>query len=816
MELEERVFTAEQREELAEKGLALPDGSYPIENKQDLRNAIQAFGRAKNPGAVKKHIIKRAKALGATDMMPEDWQESLEEANTLGTMMKMIAAGDKDDAIIAKMVSEGMDEAEAKTLLAKMKKSRQKMMESPDAIQIIEAVGDKAGREWDVVLIEEGLSENGRYYPAETLKAAVGLFQGVPSFADHAGDTDRGRPERSIRDKVGVFANPQYGQWQVGGRLIEGIKARFKVVAGWLREALLEAQEAGEPGFYGFSINASGKVDRRQNAGKWVEWVEAITEVTSVDVVTLPAAGGQIVRLVASKRTTIGENEMEESDIKRLMQEATQAAVEPLQAELKALKEVKLLPEDDLKKQLAELKEVQRKADQERKFERTLAETRLSEMGKARTRQRLTELTERRDATDEEITTIVKEAVGYEAALAPQHAPPVGPRIKTGDAPADKYVKALEGMFAGEDIDGVPRFRTIRESYCRWTGRDAFEVSPFEIHRELVRGRYDSAIDHRRLQESLTTADWTDIYGDVMYKRLIKTYREGPYNLWRQLCSEIIDVPDFMTQHWVRIGGYADLSAVAESGTYPQLTTPGDEEVEFAISKRGGQDDLTFEAIINDKVGTIRRIPVSMGRAASRTLFKFVMNLITTDNPTMDYDAAALYTGHGNAGTTALSLAGLNTTIIAMRDQTAYGESAEILGARNYPKFLIVPNELEMRAKRIVDPSDSYLAMILDSDAASADDGLGIDPQSFKGKGIIIVVYDQLTNAKDWWLVANPAEVPTVVMGFLNGQQEPELFVQDQPTVGSVYTADKISYKVRHIYGGDVIDHRSFYYQDVA
>ena len=45
---------------------------------------------------------------------------------------------------------------------------------------------------------------------------------------------------------------------------------------------------------------------------------------------------------------------------------------------------------------------------------------------------------------------------------------------------------------------------------------------------------------------------------------------------------------------------------------------------------------------------------------------------------------------------------------------------------------------------------------------------------------------------------------------------EPELFTQDQANVGSAFTADKISYKVRHVFGGEVQEHRSFYRQVVA
>ena len=66
-------FSESQRDKLAKKGHALPDGSYPIRNKSDLQNAIQAIGRAKNYDRAKAHITKRAKALSETDMLPERW-----------------------------------------------------------------------------------------------------------------------------------------------------------------------------------------------------------------------------------------------------------------------------------------------------------------------------------------------------------------------------------------------------------------------------------------------------------------------------------------------------------------------------------------------------------------------------------------------------------------------------------------------------------------------------------------------------------------------------------------------------------------------
>lgn len=68
-----RAYNEESRMDMAKRGMALPDGSYPIKDEADLRNAIQAYGRAKDKEAAKAHIIKRAMSLGKEDLIPENW-----------------------------------------------------------------------------------------------------------------------------------------------------------------------------------------------------------------------------------------------------------------------------------------------------------------------------------------------------------------------------------------------------------------------------------------------------------------------------------------------------------------------------------------------------------------------------------------------------------------------------------------------------------------------------------------------------------------------------------------------------------------------
>ena len=75
-----REFSGKERSNLADKGATMPDGSYPIKNTVDIKNAVKAIGCAKNPGAVKRHISRRARALGCTDLLPEDWSGSTKRA----------------------------------------------------------------------------------------------------------------------------------------------------------------------------------------------------------------------------------------------------------------------------------------------------------------------------------------------------------------------------------------------------------------------------------------------------------------------------------------------------------------------------------------------------------------------------------------------------------------------------------------------------------------------------------------------------------------------------------------------------------------
>lgn len=74
-------YSAEELRSMLGRGQAFRNAngqpSYPIGDKEDLSNAIHAVGRGgASHDAIRAYIIRRAKALGASDMIPDNWSSS--------------------------------------------------------------------------------------------------------------------------------------------------------------------------------------------------------------------------------------------------------------------------------------------------------------------------------------------------------------------------------------------------------------------------------------------------------------------------------------------------------------------------------------------------------------------------------------------------------------------------------------------------------------------------------------------------------------------------------------------------------------------
>jgi hypothetical protein len=354
-----------------------------------------------------------------------------------------------------------------------------------------------------------------------------------------------------------------------------------------------------------------------------------------------------------------------------------------------------------------------------------------------------------------------------------------GSAIKPIKAGSDEY-KAIAKVGNGD----VAPFRSIKEAYIQATG----DVN--------VTGMKKNS---KRLLFSLETTDWANILANTLNRQLVKDYSMLNLDTWRPFV-DITSPKDFRLQTRVRYGGYGNLPGVNEGAPYLGLTSPTDEAATYTPTKRGGTEDVTLEMIKNDDVGAIVKIPVRMARAAGQTLHEFVYDFLRPGvNPTI-YDALALYyASHANVGSSALDSAYLLASRLRMLKQTQADNSKRI---GIVPGFLLVPSDLEKTAYE--------LCALQAGQYTAYGAGAGLPNTFIQEQGIQPIRVDYWTDATDWVLVAKRTSGVGLEIGFLDGQEVPELLVSDIPNVGSWFTNDKTTYKIRHIYGGGILDYRFF------
>lgn len=91
-------FSHSERKDLAKKGEAMPNGKYPIRNRQDLKDAIKLSGASDMPKEkVKAWIKKRAKELGLESELPEEWKSKEVEKTMDCNDANAICKEDLDD-----------------------------------------------------------------------------------------------------------------------------------------------------------------------------------------------------------------------------------------------------------------------------------------------------------------------------------------------------------------------------------------------------------------------------------------------------------------------------------------------------------------------------------------------------------------------------------------------------------------------------------------------------------------------------------------------------------------------------------------------
>lgn len=172
-----------------------------------------------------------------------------------------------------------------------------------------------------VKLIRPGWGSSG-YYPTSTLERDAAIFEGARMFWNHPRPSeDAERPERDLNDLAAVVQNVHFEESGASGA---GIYGDAKVFSPY-RERVEELAP-----YIGVSILASGQGTKGEAEGKKGLIIEAITHARSVDFVTQPGAGGEILSLFESAPLSDAGEEVNDVEMKE-----AQARIDELTDELK-------------------------------------------------------------------------------------------------------------------------------------------------------------------------------------------------------------------------------------------------------------------------------------------------------------------------------------------------------------------------------------------------------------------------------------------------------------------------------------------------
>ena len=729
-------------------------------------------------------------------------------------------------------------------------KSQQSEMD--DGMSVMVKMGNAKnpeGTEWEVTICEPGFTKNGWYNSDDVLQAAAdeGIFENVDvnlyefkdSGASHLPETFFDIKKLLVKNKVGWIDGVKH----VAGKGLQGA-LHFIDSAKWLGQNMLSAMQDGKK-IYGLSYDAVVRAARDTIDGKKVFKTIKFKVADSVDIVTRPAAGGKFNRAVASmpaqkefkmkkklwdliteKRPDLlkGKEFEKTSDedvesLARMAMDPSSPAATTRQADGGAgdgnTNETAAVTKEDLDIFRCGM-------DLEKKLSGSDLPDFLQEGIRGKFEGKIFE------AAD--LDAAIGKAKDFQAKMAePAEGVPIpGKDVHVGLGTIEKAQMAVDRMFGlkkddmielarmerldyqpffedmrsvqdYEKFDEVPAFKGLRDMYNFFTGDK--EVTGF-INKKVMSRDMVAKMD-------ITSATFSYILGNTLGRRLVKQYKSFKY-LEELLVSIKKSVKDFRTQEAVLVGGFPDLATVdPEAADYAEIAGVTDEESTYSIGQKGNLLTITRKTIINDDITIIRRLVDGLSRAARRTHAKYIWNIFINNSNCSD--GTAWFTGAGahlNLGTTALSHA---TALVAWKALAAMTEkdSGEYLGLLDDPdvKVNIVGPPALINLIGQIEKEEFYY---------STNDLTDKIPNPLvnrvKGHTLSLLAAD----ANDWGMFLPANVIDMVEMGYLNGRQEPEMFVADTPQSEQVFVADKVRYKIRHEYAGAAIDFRGGYKAEVA
>lgn len=352
--------------------------------------------------------------------------------------------------------------------------------------------------------------------------------------------------------------------------------------------------------------------------------------------------------------------------------------------------------------------------------------------------------------------------------------------------PGAIHIHAGNGNLVGDSIRAAIMSRAGYASaekdnaYTGYTLRELARASL--VDRGISIAGHSAPLQMVGLAFTHSSSDFGNILMDVAHKAALLGWDEAgeTFEQWTRKGT----LTDFKTSHRVGLEAFPSLRQVRAGAEYKYVTLK-DKGEPIALATYGELFSIDRQAIINDDLTMLTRIPQAMGLAARATVGDLVWAVLTS-NPKMSDGKPLFHADHGNLVSADLSIEGLDAARQAMLLQKSGQRRLNIR-----PAFALTPVAIESRMNQLIKSASVP--------GADANSGIVNPIQNFST--VLSEARLDDNSPTDYYLAAAQGR-DTIEVAYLDGIDTPYLEQQQG------FTIDGAAFKVRIDAGVAPLDHR--------
>lgn len=293
-----------------------------------------------------------------------------------------------------------------------------------------------------------------------------------------------------------------------------------------------------------------------------------------------------------------------------------------------------------------------------------------------------------------------------------------------------------------------------------------------------------------------TTSDFTNTLANVTQQTLRAAYDAQPRTF--QAWARRVVAQNFKPIASVQVSGAPKMWKVNEHGEFPRGTLSEGKET-YRIYTRGVVVGVTRQLLINDDLGAMTRIPASFGASAANAENDVVYALLLANGALSD-NTALFHANHANlAGSAGAPSV---TTLAAARKALFLQTDPDGNAISVMARYMLLPPSHEITIAQLLSPIQPAQTSNTVPDFVRSTTWI-IEPRLETGVTLDGVTY--AGSATAWYLLADPASLPSIEYAYLNGNEG--VFTETR----NGFDVDGVEYKCRIDFGAGVVDYRGAY-----